>query len=58
MGESQTDIMLTFEELNANKRVTGEEGKLDLFPFIPVMAFHVLSPNNRRLVNRSEDQTL
>ena len=30
--ESQMDIMLTFEEWKPNKRVTGEEGKLNL-PF-------------------------
>lgn len=45
VGESQMDITLTFEEWKANKRVTGEEGKLNLpfqsffFPFISVMAF-------------------
>lgn len=32
VGESQMDITLTFEEWKANKRVTGEEGKLNL-PF-------------------------
>lgn len=45
VGESQMDITLTFEEWKANKRVTGEEGKLNLpfqrvfFPLISVMAF-------------------
>lgn len=32
VGESQMDITLTFEEWKANKRVTGEESKLNL-PF-------------------------
>ena len=47
-GESQMDITLAFEEWKANKRVTGEESKLNLpfrrvffflFSFISVMAF-------------------
>lgn len=57
VGESQMDITLTFEEWKANKRVTGEEGKLNL-PFQRVFSlhiyhgFHVHPPNYRRLVNR------
>lgn len=46
VGESQMDITLTFEEWKANKRVTGEESKLNLpfqrvslSPFISVTAF-------------------
>lgn len=63
VGESQMDIMLTFEEWKANKRVTGEEGKLNL-PFQRVFllhvchSFHVQCPNDRRVVNRGEEQTL
>lgn len=30
VGEIQMDIALTFEQWKANKRVTGEEGKLNL----------------------------
>lgn len=57
VGESQMDITLTFEEWKANKRVTGEEGKLNLpfqrffFHYI-CHGFHVQCPNDRRLVNR------
>lgn len=56
VGESQMDITLTFEEWKANKRVTGEEGKLNL-PFQRLFSlhichgFHVHCPNYRRLVN-------
>lgn len=54
--ERQMDITLTFEEWKANKRVTGEEGKLNLlfqrfFLYIR-HSFHVQCPNDRRLVNR------
>lgn len=42
VGESQMDIMLTFEEWKANKRVTGEEGKLNL-PFQRVFSPSYLS---------------
>lgn len=45
VGERRMNITQTFEEWKANKRVTGEEGKLNLpvqrvfFPsFLPVMA--------------------
>ncbi|CAB1422744.1 unnamed protein product [Pleuronectes platessa] len=57
VGESQMDITLTFEEWKANKRVTGEEGKLNL-PFRRVSplrirhGFHEQCPNDRTLVNR------
>lgn len=58
VGESQMDITLTFEEWKANKRVTGEEGKLNLpfqRPFPPLyicQGFHAQCPNDSSLVNR------
>lgn len=58
------DITLTFEEWKANKRVTGEESKLNL-PFQRVFfllyichGFHVRRPNDRRLVNREVKKRL
>ncbi len=41
VGESQMDIALTFEEWKANKRVTGEESKLNL-PFQRLSFFPAL----------------
>lgn len=50
------DITLTFEEWKANKRVTGDESKLNLpFPSSPppyiCHGFPVYCPKDSRLVN-------